>query len=230
MERPYIICHMVTSVDGKVTGRFLRDPACENATEYYYQLHRNYKADAFACGRITMDNSFTDGKHPDLSKTEPAENYADSLPTEPHSFYAVAFDPRGKLGWSSGVLIDEDPGYDGAQVVEVLTKKADLRYLTYLKSMNIPYIFAGDQEFDIPLALEKLYRCFGIQKLLLEGGSVLGGSFHRAGCIDELSLVVAPLSADRADKPLFDSCSMTRYSLEDVLYQGGALWLNYRKV
>ena len=32
MNRPYIICHMVSSLDGKVTGKFLREPRCENAT------------------------------------------------------------------------------------------------------------------------------------------------------------------------------------------------------
>lgn len=38
MDRPYIICHMVTSIDGKVTGDFLGMPSCEKATEIYYDL------------------------------------------------------------------------------------------------------------------------------------------------------------------------------------------------
>ena len=33
MNRPYIICHMVTSIDGKVTGDFLNRPGCEAVTE-----------------------------------------------------------------------------------------------------------------------------------------------------------------------------------------------------
>ena len=48
MERPYIICHMVTSLDGKVTGDFLFTPECAAATELYYQINRDYRADAFA--------------------------------------------------------------------------------------------------------------------------------------------------------------------------------------
>ena len=31
MYRPYIVCHMVTSIDGKVTGEFLNRPECEAA-------------------------------------------------------------------------------------------------------------------------------------------------------------------------------------------------------
>ena len=61
MERPYIICHMTMSLDGKVTGNFLSDAACAPATELYYQINRDYKADGFACGRVTMEGSFTGG-------------------------------------------------------------------------------------------------------------------------------------------------------------------------
>lgn len=68
MNRPYIICHMTTSIDGKVTGKFLNTPECEKAVDLYYQLNRDYKADAFACGRVTMEHSFTGGWYPDLSE------------------------------------------------------------------------------------------------------------------------------------------------------------------
>ena len=42
MNRPYVICHMVTSIDGKVTGDFLYRPECEKATDIYYEINRNY--------------------------------------------------------------------------------------------------------------------------------------------------------------------------------------------
>jgi len=35
MNRPYIICHMVTSIDGKVTGEFLSSPASAHACEMH---------------------------------------------------------------------------------------------------------------------------------------------------------------------------------------------------
>ena len=37
MNRPYIICHMLTSIDGKVTGDFLFQDSCAEATEIYYR-------------------------------------------------------------------------------------------------------------------------------------------------------------------------------------------------
>lgn len=226
-NRPYIICHMVTSLDGKVTGKFLYTPAREKATDLYYQINQDYKADAFACGRVTMEGSFTGGWYPDLSEYIPAYSPMDYLVDGLEGFFAVAFDPHGVLGWKSNTILDEDPGYGGAQIIEVLTHQVDRRYLHYLQTMDIPYIFAGDTEIDVEEALFKLKTYFGIQKLLLEGGSILNGAFQRAGVIDELSLVVAPIVADAGDKPLFMDSALEKYSLEDVQYRNGALWLNY---
>ena len=122
--------------------------------------------------------------------------------------------------------------YDQAHydhIIEVLTHQVNRQHLTYLQSMDIPYIFAGDTEIDIEEALFKLKAYFGIHKLLLEGGSILNGAFQRAGVIDELSLVVAPMVASAEDKPLFTDAQMENYSLEDVQYRNDSLWLNYKK-
>ena len=155
MHRPYVICHMTTSLDGKVTGSFLAAPQCESAIDRYYQINRDYQADAFACGRITMEGSFTGGWYPDLSVYEPACSPMDYLVDDMGRFFAVAFDPHGRLGWKSNRIqdADEDPGYDKAQIIEVLSEQVDPRYLGYLKAMNIPYIFAGETEIDIELAI-----------------------------------------------------------------------------
>ena len=229
MNRPYIICHMVTSLDRKVTGKFLYEPQCEKATDLYYQINRDYKADGFACGRVTMEGSFTGGWYPDLSEFTPCYSPIDYLVDEVGDFFAVAFDPHGRLGWKSNRIIDDDPGYGGAQIIEVLTHQVSHQYLTYLQSMDIPYIFAGDTEIDIEEALSKLKAYFGINKLLLEGGSILNGAFQRAGVIDELSLVVAPTVADAEDKPLFMDAQMEHYTLEDVQYRNDTLWLKYKR-
>ena len=131
MNRPYIICHMTTSLDGKVTGEHLFRSQHSPASELYYEINRNYKADAYACGRITMEGSFTGGWYPDLSAYEPAFSPMDYLVDEMDGFYAVAFDPRGRLGWKSNRIQDgdKDPGYDNAQIIEVLTHQVSGRYM-----------------------------------------------------------------------------------------------------
>lgn len=145
-------------------------------------------------------------------------------------FYAVAFDPHGRLGWKSNRIIDadEDPGYDKAQIIEVLTHQVNGRYLTYLQSMGIPYIFAGETEIDIEEALFKLKAYFGINKLLLEGGSILNGAFQRAGVIDELSLVVDPVIGGEG-KPLCMDSKVEEYRLADLKVFDSIIWMNYRR-
>lgn len=182
-----------------------------------------------------MEGSFTNGWYPDLSQYPPVQHdldlKRDFVLDDMTGFYAVAFDPHGRLGWKSNRIVDPDgdPGYDNAQIIEVLTGQADPRYLGYLEAMEIPYIFAGETELDIELALFKLKSIIGIDTLLLEGGSILNGAFQRAGVIDELSLVVAPIVAGAEDKPLFlDSC-MEHYRLAEAENHSGVLWLKYQR-
>ena len=229
MNKPYIICHMVTSLDGKVTGKFLYNNKCDKAHKVYYQLNRDFRPTGYACGRVTMEGSFTGGWYPDLSAYTPLYDISDYLVEELSGFYAVAFDPHGRLGWRGTTIIDEDPGYDKAQIIEVLTRQVDSRYLRYLRSAGIPYIFAGESEIDVEVALRKLKEHFGIETLLLEGGSILDGAFQRAGVIDELSLVVAPIVASADSKPLFMDSALEAYHLTEVRDCGGAVWMNYKK-
>ncbi|MDE6005845.1 MAG: hypothetical protein K2G88_10745 [Oscillospiraceae bacterium] len=42
------------SIDGKITSDFLSRPECKSATESYYRINRDYHANAFAFGRITI--------------------------------------------------------------------------------------------------------------------------------------------------------------------------------
>ena len=231
MTRPYIICHMVTSIDGKVTGDFLFQDECAEATDIYYRINRERKADGFICGRVTMEESFTGGFYPDLSQYEPVDIRSDFLVDDLSGSYAVAFDTHGKLGWSSNRIIDPDgdPGYDGARIVEVLSEDVDARYLGYLETMEIPYLFAGKTSIDVELALFKLRNIVGCDTLLLEGGSILNGAFERAGAVDELSLVVAPVIAGKDSKPLFADADIASFELVSAENENGNLVLSYKR-
>lgn len=227
--RPYIVCHMTMSIDGKVTGDFLFSEECAAANEEYYRINRESHADAFACGSVTMEESFTGGFTPNLSKYQkrfiPREDYvADKEAT----YYAVAFDRSGRLGWKESRIHDEDPGYDDAHIIEVLCEKVSDAYLAYLRDIGVSYIFAGRVAINIGLAMEKLYELFGIEKLMLEGGSVINGAFQREGLVDELSLVQVPMIAGNKGKPLFFESRMEEYELASVEQLGGGVnWLRY---
>ena len=67
INRPYVILHMLISIDGKITGKYMDEPTTIALTEEYYRINREYKADAYCCGRVTMEGSFTGGAKPDLT-------------------------------------------------------------------------------------------------------------------------------------------------------------------
>ena len=166
-----MICHMTTSIDGKVTGKFLETPQGLMAADEYYRVHRDLHADAFACGRITMEGSFTGGWYPDLKPFEGVSVSRDDHVADPDAgFFCVAFDRRGRLGWKTPVIEDYDPGYDGAHIVEVLCEDVKDAYLAWLRSAGISYIFAGSKEMDLSLALSKLRSLF---KIFGQGFSVI---------------------------------------------------------
>lgn len=226
--RPAVICHMVTSIDGKVTGDFLYSQKGTEVSETYYEINRRLKGDAFACGRITMESSFTNGFRPDLSAFENEDVPNGDYIAMKHNYYAVSFDTCGKIGWTDSKIHDADPGYDDCHIIEVLTEKAPREMLAYYRSIGVSYIFAGTDCIDVKLALNKLYSIFGIKKLLLEGGSIINGAFQREGLVDELSLVVAPIIADSNDKPLFMESVVNEFNLISAeTMADGSVWLRY---
>lgn len=231
--KPYIVLHMLISIDGKITGGYMNTDVASALCEEYYRINREYKADAFACGRITMEGSFTQGVKPDLTPYEgvrfPREDYI----AKQHGYYAVSIDPHGRLGWYGSEIKDEDPGYDDAHIIEVLTDDIQEEYLAFLRDKGISYIFCGKEKIDVKLMNEKLVKFFGIKKLMLEGGGLTDSLFLDADCIDEMSLVVVPLiDVDKDGIDLFagKSCNVQEYALKscEKLTANGLL-LNYVK-
>lgn len=213
MDRPYVICHMVISLDGKVTGEFLSQEAATLGIEEYYKINRESSAQAFACGRITMEGSFTNKDKVNLSDFENCKvDKKDFIAFNNEKKYAISFDRKGKLGWKNSHIIDEDPGYN-AHIIQVMCEDVSDAYLAYLQSIKVSYILAGKGEMDLPLALYKLKQYFGINKILLEGGSIINTAFEKEGLIDELSLIEVPLFAKKEDLPLFDKSVARDYVL-----------------
>lgn len=231
MERSYVICHMTMSIDGKVTGDYLGTSEVESAIEAYYRINRDFKADAFACGRVTMEGSFTNGWYPDLTEFAGAKiERKDYVADKEANYFAAAFDRRGRLGWKEAKIVDEDPGYGDAHIIEVLCEDVSDAYLAYLQKVGVSYIFAGESEMNISLALLKLKKLFGIEKLLLEGGSIINGAFVKEDVVDELSLVIAPVIASADDKPLFWNSDISGYSLmKTTTMEDDVVWMQYKK-
>ena len=229
-SKPYIVCHMLTSIDGKVTGKFLEQKNSEIASEEYYRINRESHPDAFACGKITMNGSFTKDFKPDLEKFKDINiSYEDFINKKDYKFFAVSYDRKGTLGWKDSHIIDDDPGYNNAHIIEVLTEQVKKEYLGYLQSIGVSYIICGKEDIDLKLSLEKLKKYFDINLLYLEGGSILNGSFFKNNFVDEISLVVSPMTGDKDDLNLFDNGYMKDLELiRSSVLNSGIVHLLYK--
>ncbi len=201
---------MQASIDGRISGKFFFTPAAEAVYEKDNEIRKNYQADAVMNGAVTCGEIYSDGfLQPGDLKDEPADvacSREDFIAEPCFGRYIVCVDPKGTLRWNRNTVIHR--GNPKAHVIEVLTEDADSRYLAYLKARGISYIFAGEAELDLQLALSKLQASFGIQRILLTGGGQMNWTFLRVGCIDELNLVILPMidgntsAAGLFDRPL----------------------------
>ncbi len=236
MNRPYIFCHMMTSLDGKIIGSYMDTPEGEAAGKAFYNIafgsNPHYQHQGWLSGRVTTDDNFTFYKPPVLDEDAPPVPEGDfvALPNAP--MYYVSVDPSGKLGWESSQLTYEDTT---AHVLEVLTEKAGNAYKAFLRKLGISYIIAGKDSLDYALAMAKLKSLFGIQTLMLGGGGVLNWSFIQAGMCDELSILIAAAADGSSETPtLFETrgglsadipVGFTLKSAE--VKEGGSVWLRY---
>lgn len=116
----------------------------------------------------------------------PKEDYVNPQGQQVGQF-VVSVDPKGSLAFSG-------KGRPAAHVIQAVTEQVDPAYLAYLRQVGVSYLFAGKEQLDCPLLLEKLAARFGVQRLMVAGGGVVNWSFLQAGCVDEVSLVVAPVA------------------------------------
>ena len=209
--RPYVICHMQTSIDGRISGNFFFTPAADAIYESDNNIRKSYKADAIMNGAVTCAEIYADG----FLSVRPAADGAivrEDYLAEPYlNNYIVCVDTKGTLKWNGNSVSHR--GNPPAHVIEILSEDVDDGYLSYLRDLKISYIFAGETELDLPLALAKLNSLFGIEKILLTGGGQMNWTFLQAGCLDELNIVVLPMvdgntqSAGIFDRPAGQSAA-----------------------
>lgn len=235
MNRPYVICHAWTSLDGKINGPYINTDVAKNLSEECIRLRSEFQADAWMCGFKTANAKYCFSLPPKLQIDAPTMERKDHVAVEHAEDYVVVVDPEGTLAWNDNTVSNhgETPT---AHVVEVVTEKVTNAYLAYLHKLNISYIFAGKEEIDYPLLMEKLYDLFHIETLLLEGNGLLNGLILNANLLDEVSMVVIPASdSSTASYSLFDvppqlggGRTTTVFSLKSMQQLGeNGLWIRY---
>ncbi|MFJ4048952.1 RibD family protein [Pseudomonas hunanensis] len=185
--RPRIICHMVSSVDGRLhSERWTPIVASQEPgllMRVYEQTAERLGAQGWIVGRQTMQ-AMTNGSSHGAQPPSP-------LPRSPHlgqrngRSLAVAVDPSGKLHYGADHV-------GGDHAVAILGEQVSDTYLQELRQDGVSYLFAGADGHDLAGALTTLGSSLGVDRLLLEGGGRINGAFLQADLIDELSLLIYP--------------------------------------
>ncbi|HEV2543035.1 MAG TPA: RibD family protein [Methylobacterium sp.] len=231
--RPKIICHMVTSVDGKLHPSRFTVPASgvdmARLRQHYDEVSAKFGAQGWMCGRVTMQE-ISKGKArtvtgPGISSREPF------VGDRGDRNLAVAIDPHGKVHYGQDHLL-------GDHAVAVLSEDVPDTYLAELREDGVSYLFAGADGRDLAKAMDALGETFGVGTLLLEGGAAINGAFLKAGLLDEISVLIHPAVDGLAGvQSIFEypgepderpgAGQALRHFHTETL-EGGMVWLRYR--
>ena len=133
-KRPYVICHMTPSIDGKIVPK--NWPSLKIASAAYERTATTLDADAWIVGRVSMAPYAGTSRVRRLTRKQrmPRRDFIAEAKTRS---YAIAIDPSGKLTWRSHAI-------DDAHVITVLTERVSDDYLAFLESRGVSYIFGGE--------------------------------------------------------------------------------------
>lgn len=157
--KPYVICHMLSSLDGRIDSTSLKSVTGKGE---YEATGRTLGGDGWICGRTTMQRHFAeDGPFQSITNI-PAGPQPVYIARRAES-YAISVDTLGKLRWLNGDL-------DGDHLICVLSEQAPEDYLADLRRKQISYVVSGSTSVNLVEAINVIGEHFGIRRLLLEGG------------------------------------------------------------
>jgi riboflavin biosynthesis pyrimidine reductase len=184
---------MESSIDGRLhPSRWTRSPdgTPKEWSAIYSSTHEGLNADAWIVGRVTMA---------EMAKGKPHAPDSALRQQRPHHFaaghdkpYAIALDPNVKLHFAKSYV-------GGDHVVVLLGRDVPDSHLAELAGDGISYLVSDGPEIDLAIALETLHGHLAIERLALEGGGGINGSFLAARLVDELIVIIGPAVDGRTD-------------------------------
>ena len=223
MNKPYIICHMMTAVDGRIDCAMMEQ--LPGVQEYYSTLD-SFDAPTRVSGRVTAEFEMAlPGRF--LSKV--------SMPLGKEAFHkAVAADGYEVVVDTHGTLLWEDQTEAQRPVLVLTGESVNQEYLDYLTGKHISWIACGKEHIDLKRACEILADDFGVERMAVVGGGHINAGFLAAGILDEVSILIgAGIDGRGGMSAVFDGLPMDRpvtpLKLEQVQsFESGAVWIRYR--
>ena len=220
MNKPYIICHMMSSVDGRIDCNMTSKLP---GGEEYYQILDALNLTATLSGKVTAQLEMADGDFT-VQKNNPLneKKYSKKVHSEK---YDIVVDTKGSLLWQNNRSIP---------LIIIASEYVNKDYLAYLDERNISWIACGKDKIDLAGAMEILADNFGVERLGIVGGGNINASFLNVGLLNEISILIAPgIDGRKGMTAVFDGLSLENEPVPLTLnnmtkYKNGAVWLQYQ--
>lgn len=224
MTKPWIACHMMMSVDGRIDCAMTSK--LRGVNEYYATLDA-LDAPTRVSGRVTAELEMSEGRWsvPAGSSADPCGEPGFHKAVDAPA-YEVVFDTRGTQAWREGSEY-------ARPLLIVLSEQAPRAYLCYLDDLGISWIVRGKKSIDVAAAADVLAREFGVDRMAVVGGGNINAAFLDAGLLDEVSVLIGPgIDARGGMASTFDGLPMDREPFQLALksvqsYGDGAVWIRY---
>ena len=222
MNRPTIVCHMMTSVDGRIDCAMT---AKLRGVDDYYATLEALEAPTTLSGRVTAELELAlPGRYAPKDPT-PIGHEA-FVKNRDAAAYEVVVDTKGTLLWP------DDADAEKPHLI-LTTAQAPKEYLDYLTARSVSWVVCGEKRIDLPRAMETLAAEFGVKRLAVVGGPTINTAFLAAGLLDEISLLIGLGVDGRAGfPPVFDGLPQDAEPIPLTLKSAqalpsGAVWLRY---
>jgi len=226
--KPYVICHMCTTIDGRILpDRWPELPGGKSPASLFETTADSFGISAWVVGTTTM-REFA-GRNVRLKAARGRIERTDYVADERARGFAIGADAKGALRFQKADL-------EGDHVVLLVSDRVESRYLAHLQDAGVSYLFCGRDRVDVGVALDKIRLVLGIRRLMLEGGGTFNGEVLHAGLVDEISQVIVPVAdGGRGVTTVFDipgdpprkAAALLRLTSHRRL-PGGSIWLRYR--
>lgn len=221
--KPYIICHMIASVDGRIDCDMTEQ--IEGGNEYYEALEA-LDCPSMLMGRVTMQMHYALTEPFRATDTTAIGREAYHIARKADA-YCIGIDTRGKLQWG-------ETEFDGQALLVITDERCPRAYHDRLTEQGISWIAVGNDGINFARAMEILREKFGIERLAVTGGGHINGAFLEAGLLDEISFMVAPgIDGREGMAAVFDGIAdknrrATQLRLESVRQMGETVWMRYK--
>ena len=97
MNRPEVICHMVSTIEGKIAGQSFAEEGLRPYLEFYVQTKQKFETQATVYGASTAKEIFVGKEMEAFARPSQITDDPDYICGQHAPYFVVAIDPLGEI-------------------------------------------------------------------------------------------------------------------------------------